>query len=111
VATYDDIKARVQTAADGLAVAGGSFPAARVALGSAGTVTWAGDDYDTGRAWGASPFEVLVEGLADWWDNDVDSPATIKAKVNELIAAYTQLVTDYDGGTVPTTAPPVLPIP
>jgi hypothetical protein len=35
----------------------------------------------------------------------------MEGKVNELVAAYTQLRADYNASVVPTTAPDVLPLP
>jgi hypothetical protein len=59
-----------------------------------------------GKAWAPEPkvFSVLIEGLAGWLDS------SHKAKINELVAGYNQLIADYNSSTVPTTAPTVSPL-
>jgi hypothetical protein len=52
---------------------------------------------------------VIVDGIAAWYD--AQGIPAMKAKLNELIGAYNQLRADYNSGTVPTTAPNVLPLP
>ena len=81
----------------------------RISLGTPGDhvrdVT--GEPQPTGGAWEPEPktWPLVVEGIADWAD------ATLKAKLNELVGAYNQLRTDYNDGTVPTSAQEVDPLP
>ncbi len=66
-----------------------------------------------GESWGATKaFEIYLGGIAQYIDSTgLGELAAIKAKVNELAAAYNQLRTDYNSSVVPTTALPVDPLP
>lgn len=110
MATYDDMKAALQSYANGLSI-GDPFPSGMVTWGSGADITWDGDDYEVGAAWASgSSFDTLIHGVADWADS-VGAGDVTKAKVNEIIASHNQLLSDYDNGVVPTTAVPVVPIP
>ncbi|MDD5542847.1 MAG: hypothetical protein PHX83_06700 [Acidobacteriia bacterium] len=114
--TKADIIAAVQAAADAYYVADPETGASvKLGIGSTGTVvTIAGQKFDSGAAWGPEPAAIpcQIEGLADYLDTlGITETAAIKAKVNEIVAQYNQLRTDYNAGTVPTTATAVIPIP
>jgi len=111
MATKDDIITAIQSVAD--ASGSGNI---RISLGAPGShvADSAGKSKPTGAAWVPEPktWPVVVEGLADWLDGQgIGEIAAIKSKVNELIAGYNQLRTDYNSGTVPTTASSVTPLP
>lgn len=111
MATKDDIIAAIQTAAD--ATGNGNL---RISLGATGNhvENSIGETRPTGQAWEPEPktWPVIAQGLADWADSlGLSDLAAIKAKVNELCSSHNQLIIDYDNGTVPTTAPPVTPLP
>lgn len=111
MATKDDIIAAIQAAADGT---GNSN--LQISLGSTGdhVKNIIGETKPTGQAWEPEPktWSVVAEGLADWADSlGLSDLSAIKSKVNELCNSYNQLLIDYDAGTVPTTAPPVVPLP
>ncbi len=90
-------------------------PRLRVALGEPGDVIdLEGDKWETGRGWEPLPtaYDKIIEGLAVVLDDKgIGDVAAIKAKVNELVGGYMQLKTDYNNGTVPTTAPDIAPLP
>ena len=114
--TKADLIAAVQAAADAYYVANPKTGAAvKLSIGSTGTVvTIAGQKFNSGSAWANVPgvLDTEVEGLADWLDaSGIGGVGTIKSKVNELVLAYVQLRSDYNAGTVPTTAPVVVVIP
>jgi len=114
--TKADIIAAVQAAADAYYVADPVTGASvKLGLGSTGTVvTIAGQKFDSGAAWGPEPAAIpcQVEGLADYLDAaGLGNMTAFHDKINELVAAHGQLVADYNGGIVPTTALPVLPLP
>lgn len=111
MATKDDIIAAIQAAADGSG--SGNI---RISLGAPGNhvKNSIGETKETAQAWEPEPktWSVVAEGLADWADSlGLSGIAAIKAKVNELCNSYNQLLIDYDAGTVPTSAPPVPPLP
>ena len=114
--TKTDFIAAIVAAADAYYTADPVTGAAvKIALGSSGTkVVIAGQKFDSGAAWADEPKAIptQIEGLADHLDTlGVTEVAAIKAKVNELIGSYSQLISDYDNGIVPTTAAPVIPLP
>lgn len=89
-----------------------SGAAVKLALGTPNQhITVEGQALTTGGGWAPEPktFSVFVEGLADYLTAQGSVPE-IKDKLNELIAAFNQLRTDYNGSTVPTTAPDVDPL-
>lgn len=107
MAVKEDIIAQIQAAADAT-----DLPRMRMALGATGSyVVVGGERQRTGRTWesnpndgGDSPPVVQLEGLASYLD-------TYRAKINELVAGYTQLKADYDSSTVPTSAASITPLP
>jgi len=110
MAAADDIKTKVRAEADGLTPSEGKFPGARAALGTPDTtVEWEGDEYPCGTAWGESPFEALVRGIGAWSD-DAGDVSAIKAKLNELIGEFNQLLDDHNNGVIPSTASSVTPL-
>jgi hypothetical protein len=114
--TKTDIISQIQTAADAYYAADPETGAAvEIALGSPGTRVTIGDlKFDSGAAWANEPKSIptQIEGLAAYLDSlGISGTAAIKAKVNEIVAQYNQLRTDYNAGTVPTTATVLAPIP
>lgn len=114
MAAVDDIIAEVSALA---AARYAESPAAggpvMIALGPPGTVVHiAGQPLDSGSAWGPDKvMQVLLDGVVTYYaQQGIGSIQAIEAKVNELVAAYGQLCADYNAGTVPTTAPAVLPL-
>ena len=113
--TKTDFIAAIVAAADAYYTADPETGAAvKIAFGSPGTkVVIAGQKFSSGKAWEDEPKSIptQIEGLADHLDTlGITETPTIKAKLNELIASYTQLISDYDNGIVPTTAAAVLPL-
>lgn len=109
----DDIMLAIQTIADDYYVANAETGAAVVlALGTPGRhITVEGQPLVTGGGWSPEPrtFSVFVEGLASYLTAQGSIPA-VEGKLNELIAAYNQLRSDYNAGVTPTTAPAVTPL-
>ncbi len=111
MATKADIIAAIQAVAD----ASGSNNIV-ISLGAPGAhvKNSIGQSKPTGAAWEPEPktWPVIAEGLANWADGlGIAEIGDIKAKVNEIVGGYMQLKTDYDNGTVPTTAPDIVVLP
>jgi hypothetical protein len=106
-------KETLQATADAAYLAHGEAAiGAKLALGTPGeTVMVEGTRVAAGSGWGVGKtFEVIATG-AEAWLVAQGSPAAIAAKLNELIAAYMILKSDYNASVVPTTAPDVAPLP
>ena len=98
---------RVQAYIDALPVTDAQKAALQAAAGApGGTVELPGKEKrTTGSIWavdGDGNPVVLLGVLVAMSGQELD--ATVIAKVNELIGAYNQLRTDYNAGTVPTSA-------
>lgn len=109
--TKAEIIAQIQAAADACGNA-----QMRIGLGAPGAVVKnaIGELKNTGSAWEPEPKSqaLIIEGIAAWLDGaGVGDVGALKGKLNELIGAYNQLRLDYNAGTVPTTAPAVVPLP
>jgi hypothetical protein len=109
MATWEDIKTLVQSIADGIddpGAYGMRSPGPDIEIQRNIEVT-------PGGSWGSTKaFEIFLKGLSEYLDTqDISAVGDIKDKLNELISSYAQLKADYNAGTVPTTAPDVVPLP
>jgi hypothetical protein len=109
MATWEDVQSLIQAIAD-----------SRDDPGAYGLRT-PGEPIEIGRnveiipggSWGENkPFQIYLEGLSEYLDTlGVSGVSAIKSKLNELIAAYNQLRSDYNNSVWPTTAPSVTQLP
>jgi hypothetical protein len=106
-------KESLQATADAAYLAHGEAAVgAKLALGTPGeSIAVEGTRVAAGSGWGAGKTFEVIAAAADAWLVAQGSPSAIAAKLNELIAAYEQLRQDYNAAVVPTTAPPVAPLP
>lgn len=117
--TKSEIIAAVQAAADGYfadeTIEETKRKTIALSLGTPGQrITIAGQTSDSNAALSPEPtvFATLIEGIADWLNaGGIGEIATIKAKLNELIQNYNQLLDDYDNTIVPSAAQIVTELP
>ena len=104
MSTFTELRTAIRTVADARGIPGS------IGLRTPGDpVKYKDQQLDTGTAWGENKsFEILVQGIANYLDTL--GVGGVKDKLNELIAGYNQLLTDYNAPTFPSTAEEVEPL-
>lgn len=106
MATFDDMQTAIQAVADGYA----DDVLSSYALRTPGDLVeiLPGVEIEPGSAWGSKSMEIMLRGLANWVD--AEGIGGFKAKINEIIGEYNQLLSDYNNGIKPSTANTIVPL-
>lgn len=102
---FEDLRDAIRTVADARGVPGS------IGLRTPGDpVEYKDQELDVGTAWGEDKsFEILTQGIANYLTSL--GVAGTKAKLNELIGAFNQLLDDHNTSTIPSSASEVDPLP